>query len=462
METRIKIESPNEKQKLFLQDRHRYVAFGGARGGGKSWAVRTKAVLLAMKYPGIRMLLVRRTYAELMHNHVDVLRRMLQGAAVWNDRHKCLRFPGGSVLDFMYCAKDSDLDRLQGVEYDVIFLDEATQLSEKQMRTITACVRGVNGFPKRVYFTCNPGGQGHGYIKRLFIDRRYEPGENGEDYAFIQSLVQDNTALMKAQPEYIRTLEALPEKLREAWLYGKWDVFQGQFFGEFRDDPAHYRDRRFTHVIEPFAPPAGWQIYRSYDWGYAKPFSCGWWAVDPDGTFYRILELYGCSGTPDEGVRWNNEKQFMEIARIEREHPWLKGRKILGVADPSIWDASRGESTAETAGKYGVYFSPGDNARIPGWMQCRYRLQFDENGYAGMYVFEGCGAFRRTIPTLRFDERVPEDLDTTGEDHAADEWRYLCMARPVKPRPVECTRPLQADPLNQLEPLRRVRRWGES
>ena len=214
METRIRIECPNEKQKRFLRDRHRYVAFGGARGGGKSWAVRTKAVLLAMKYPGIRMLLVRRTYAELMHNHVDVLRRMLQGAAVWNDRHKCLRFPGGSVLDFMYCAKDSDLDRLQGVEYDVIFLDEATQLSEKQMRTITACVRGVNGFPKRVYFTCNPGGQGHGYIKRLFIDRRYEPGENGEDYAFIQSLVQDNTALMKAQPEYLRTLEALPEKLR--------------------------------------------------------------------------------------------------------------------------------------------------------------------------------------------------------------------------------------------------------
>ncbi len=457
---RIQIPAPSEKQRRFLEAREKYVAFGGARGGGKSWAVRTKAVLLALGHPGIRILIVRRTYGELMHNHVELLRKELAGTAVWNGQEKCLKFPGGSVISFMYCAKDGDLDRLQGVEYDVIFLDEATQLSEKQMRTLTACVRGVNDFPKRVYFTCNPGGQGHGYIKRLFIDRRFERGENPEDYVFIQSLVQDNKALMERQPEYIKTLEALPRQLREAWLYGKWDVFQGQFFGEFRDDPAHYRDRKWSHVIEPFAPPAGWQIYRSYDWGYAKPFSCGWWAVDPEGTLYRILELYGCTGEPDEGIRWNNEKQFAEIARIEREHPWLRGRQIQGVADPSIWDGSRGESAAETAAKQGIYFTPGDNARIPGWMQCRYRLRFDENGYAGMYVFQGCEAFRRTIPTLQFDARAPEDLDSTGEDHAADEWRYLCMLRPVAPKEAEAAAPLMADPLDQLEKARRVRRWG--
>ena len=447
---KLDIPRPNEKQLLFLRDGHRYVAFGGARGGGKSWAVRTKAKLLALRWPGIRLLIVRRTVPELMHNHVEILRKELRDIAKWNEKERQLRFRNGSTISFMYCAGDRDLDRLQGVEYDVIFLDEATQLSEKQMRAITACVRGVNGFPKRVYYTCNPGGQGHGYIKRIFIDRRYEPGEDPEDYAFIQSLVTDNTALMRSQPEYVKMLETLPPRLRDAWLYGKWDVFQGQFFSELRDDPEHYKDRRWTHVIEPFHPPEEWSVWRSYDWGYAKPFSCGWWAVDRDGIIYRILELYGCTEEPNTGVRWTSEKQFAEIARLEREHPWLRGRSIQGVADPSIWDASRGESTAEVAGKYGVYFSPGDNARIPGWMQCRARLRFDENGIPGMYVFRGCEAFLRTVPTLQFDRNLPEDLDSAGEDHVADEWRYFCMARPCAAPCTEKTEAVWSDPLDQL------------
>lgn len=229
----IFIEQPNEKQRLFLLDRHKHIAFGGARGGGKSWAVRTKAKLLAFRYAGIRLLIVRRSYPELMNNHINILRNELAGAAVYNDRDKILRFMNGSTVNFMYCDRDGDLDRIQGVEYDVIFIDEATQLSEYQMKSIAACVRGVNPFPKRVYYTCNPGGRGHGYIKRLFVDRRFKDGENPEDYSFIQSLVSDNTALMKAQPDYVKQLEALPPKLKEAWLYGKWDIFDGQFFEDF-------------------------------------------------------------------------------------------------------------------------------------------------------------------------------------------------------------------------------------
>ena len=173
----------------------------------------------------------------------------------------------------MYCARDADLDALQGQEYDVIYLDEATQLSEYQMKAITACCRGVNSFPKRIYYTCNPGGQGHAYIKRIFIERRYLANENPDEYAFIQALVDDNTALMEAQPDYVAQLDALPEKLREAWRFGRWDVFEGQVFGEFVDDPEHYKDRRFSHVIEPFKVPESWRIYRGFDWGYAKPFS---------------------------------------------------------------------------------------------------------------------------------------------------------------------------------------------
>lgn len=433
--SRLYLDPPNEKQKLFLADHHRHVAFGGARGGGKSWAVRDKAKRLCLRFPGIKLLIVRRTYPELINNHINILRPELLGLAKYNKTDKVFTFVNGSTISFGYCATDSDVDRYQGAEYDVIFLDEATQLQEEWIRKITACVRGVNEFPKRIYYTCNPGGVSHGYIKRLFVDRRYEADERPEDYSFIQSLVTDNTALMESQPEYVKTLEALPPKLRQAWLYGDWDIFEGQFFEDFVVEPLMdkciaegltrdemRRQRRWTHVIDPIDLNAGeargWTIVRSYDFGYAKPFSLAWWAVDYAGTIYRALELYGCTKEPNTGVKWTPDEQFKRAAEIEREHPWLKGRKIQdGVADPAIWDTSRGESIAETAGKYGIYFTPGDNNRIPGWMQMHYRFQFDDNGYPRMYIFRNCEAFIRTIPLLIYDERKPEDLDTDGEDH---------------------------------------------
>ena len=371
------LQRPNPRQEEFLRCEKKYIAFGGARGGGKSWAVRTKMKLMALRYAGIRMLLIRRTYQELENNHIRQLRAELHGIAEYRAAARQFLFFNGSVLDFGYCACDSDLDRYQGAEYDVIFIDEATQLREEWLRQFAACLRGVNQFPKRIYYTCNPGGPGHSYIKRLFIDKRYVNGERAEDYAFIPARVTDNQALLKSQPDYLDQLKALPKQLRLAWLEGRWDIFQGQFFPEFTDDPAHYADRRFTHVIEPFDIPREWRIYRSYDFGYAKPFSCAWWAVDFDGVIYRILELYGCTDNPDEGVRWTPERQFRRIREIEDTHPYLKGRDIQGVADPAIWDTSRGESIYETALRHRIYFQKGDNRRIAGWMQMHYRLAFD-------------------------------------------------------------------------------------
>lgn len=439
------------KQTLFLKDKHRHIAYGGARGGGKSWAVRTKAKLLAFRYPGIKILIVRKTYKELQNNHIEQLTAELAGFAKYNRSDKMFRFPNGSTISFGYCANEGDLGQYQGAEYDVVFIDEAGQLQESWIRKINLCVRGTNGFPKRTYYTLNPGGPGHAYFKRVFVDRNFNPDEDPNDYFFIQAKVEDNKALMDTQPDYLRELENLPPTLRAAWKDGRWDVYEGQFFEDFRDVPEHYKDRRWTHVIEPFEIPDGWTICRSYDFGYGKPFSCAWWAVDYDGTIYRIMELYGCTRTPNEGVKWTPDKQFEEIHKTEMQHPWLKGKSIIGVADPAIWDASRGESVADTAARYGVFFTPGDNERIAGWMQCHYRLQFDEDGYPRMYVFNTCRAFIRTIPLLIYDEHKVEDLDTTMEDHVADEWRYFCMSRPIKPIRAVKEQRILFDPLDMMK-----------
>lgn len=393
-------------------------------------------------------MIIRKTFPELTENHIVPFVTMLNcyapnkndRIASYNDSKKTITFPNGSRILFRYCDNEKDAERFQGTEVDILFIDEATHQSEEKMKKLTACVRGVNHFPKRIYMTANPGSEGHAWFKRLFIDKRYKRGENPDDYVFIQSLVTDNKALMEQNPEYVKQLEALPPKLREMWLEGRWDVAEGMFFEEFRDNPDHYGDRQWTHVIEPFEIPDGWKIYRSFDWGYNKPFSCCWWAVDYDGVAYHILELYGCAKTTDgeemanQGLKWPPPKVFAEIHRIESEQRWLKGKKIIGVADPAIWNSETGESISDVATRYQVYFIPGDNKRIPGWMQVHYRLAFDENGYPMMYVFRNCKGFIRTITTLMYDEHKPEDLDTDGEDHVMDACRYFCMSRPIKPR----------------------------
>ena len=382
--------------------------------------------------------------------------------AHYTDSAKEMRFQNGSEILFKYCDTERDLERFMGYETDVIFIDECTNMPEEWIKKLMACVRGVSNCPKRIYMTCNPSGQGMGYIKRIAIDKHYEEGEDPNDYTFIQSLVTDNKALLRSSPDYVKQLEQLPPKLREAWLNGRWDVFEGAFFEEFRTTPdprecaaagitveEGLKQRRWTHVVKSFEPPTGWKYYRSYDYGYGKPFSVGWWAVDYDDTAYRILELYGCDRTPNEGLHWSASRQMDEIQRIEKEHPFLRGRTIRGVADPAIW---KGEiPIIEEADKRGIWFDKGDNSRIAGWEQVHERLKFDENGFAKMYFFENCKAIIRTMPLMMYDKHIDEDLDSDLEDHACDEVRYFCMSRPIKPRLVQEEYRPMIDPLDQYK-----------
>lgn len=267
---------------------------------------------------------------------------------------------------------------------------------------------------------------------------------------YIPATVFDNQKLLENDPNYLASLAAMPEAEREAYLYGDWNTFTGQVFTEWRDDSAHYEDGKWTHVINPFPIPKHWKIYRGFDFGYAKPFSVGWYAVDESGKIYRIKEYYGCTGTPNQGLCIDPIEQARNIRELEENDPQLKGKKIVGIADPSIFDESRGESIAMMMARSPnfIYWNPGDNTRIPGKMQYHYRLAFDKEGDCMFQVFNTCKNFIRTIPNLTYSESKPEDIDTDMEDHIYDECRYVLMEHPITPRKNELVKPPADDPLN--------------
>ena len=253
---------------------------------------------------------------------------------------------------------------------------------------------------------------------------------------------------MDNDPQYVARLASMPEADKRALLYGDWDSFSGQVFVEWRNDPAHYEDRINTHVIQPFRIPESWRIWCGMDWGYARPFSMGWFAVDHDRRLYHIRELYGCDGTPNRGVLWEPTDVALKIKEIEAQDPNLKGREIHRVGDPAIWGSQGGESTGVLFERQRVYFERGDNARLDGKMQVHHRLSFDDNGIPMLYVFATCRHFIRTVPALVYDETNVEDVDTKGEDHAYDMLRYVCMKNPISPRPKAVEKIPAYDPLD--------------
>lgn len=456
---------PQERQAAFLSRWEDEVLYGGAAGGGKSDALVVEATR-QVEIPHYKGLILRKTYPQLTELIEKSLRYYPAAfpAARYNEQKHTWLFPSGARIVFGSLQHDKDKLNYQGKAFDFIAFDELTQFSFDEYIYLKSRNR-PNGPGTRVYMrsTANPGGPGHAWVKERFLSAppmqtvweevvAVHPDGHSEKLrmsrCFVPSTVFDNKILLANDPRYLARLASLPERERRALLYGDWDSYEGQFFQDFRAEPDMRaanaagvdlpreelkRQRRFTHVIEPFPIPADWKLARSFDWGYNRPFSVGWWAVDPDGVLYRILELYGSTGQPNQGLRWPPEKVFREIARMEREHPWLRGRRISGVADPAIWNAETGVSIAETAGRCGVWFEKGDHARIPGWMQLHMRLSFDEKGFPGMYVFSNCKALIRTLPGLQTDPANPEDLDTEGEDHAADETRYFLMSRPLRP-----------------------------
>lgn len=458
------IWTPQPKQKLFMQRPEHEALYGGAAGGGKSDCAIAEA-LRQVHIPHYRGLILRKTYPQLSEL-IDRSREIYLPAfpeAKYNDGKHVWTFPSGAKIYFGSMQHTKDRTNYQGKRYDFIDFDELTHFTWDEYSYLFSRNR-PNGPGTRCYIRAqaNPGGIGHGWVKERFItpappmktiweevEIAFPDGhkeKRKKSRIFVPSTIFDNEILMRNDPEYITRLAQLPDAEKRALLYGDWDSFSGQVFTEWRNNPDEYEMRKNTHVISGFRVPDSWKIYRGFDFGYSKPFSVGWHAVDHDGRLYRIRELYGCTGTPNEGVRWEPAQIARKIKEIEKEDVNLKSKYINGIADPSIFDESRGESVAVMMEREGVYFEKGDNTRIAGKMQLHNRFAFDENGIPMLYVFNTCKHFIRTVPALVYSQTDVEDIDTATEDHIYDEVRYVCMANPINP-PTKPTKPKEYNPL---------------
>ncbi len=409
----VDISTASEKQIQFFKSRKRFVAYGGARGGGKSWAVQKKAIMMGVNYQGIKMLLLRRTYPELQENHINSLRKQLSGYAKYIEVRKAFEFPNGSTLKLGYCANENDTLQYQGQQYDVIFIDEATQFTYKMFSDLTACVRGVNNFPKRIYLTCNPGGVGHEWVKRLFISKKYERDERPEDYEFIAATVFDNKPLLESDPEYVRMLNNLPDDIRAAWRDGNWDMLAGRYFDEFN---------RGVHVVEPFAIPDYWKKYRGIDYGLDCA-ACVWVAIDESGN-YIIYREYA---KPDKKISDAAE----DILNLTDENEVIQ----YTVAPTDLWGRSQesAKTKADLFRESGLDLIKGSNDREAGWLAVKELLDVKEVGegqkYSKVSIFSNCERLIEHLPALQRNPKKPTDCMTEPHEitHLPDALRYFVL-----------------------------------
>ena len=488
---------PQPRQAEFMSRPEPEALYGGAAGGGKSDALVIEA-LRQVHIPHYRALILRKTYPQLsdLVDKSQVYYHRAFPQAQYNATAHVWNFPSEAKIYFGSMQYTKDRTNYQGKAFDFIGFDELTHFEWEEYSYMMSRNRPT-GPGTRVYMraTTNPGGIGHGWVKarfitpappgtRVYLRATTNPGGVGHGWVkarfitpappgtpiveafpvrmpdgtekvlqrarvFIPSSVFDNPALLENDPDYLASLASLPEAEKQALLYGSWDSFSGQVFTEWRNDPAHYQDQRWTHVIAPFPIPKHWKIYRGFDFGFSKPFSVGWYAADEEGRLYRIKELYGCTGRPNEGLRIDPVEQARRIREVEQNDPQLRGRVIQGIADPAIFDESRGESIAAMMerGPNFLHWMPGDHTRLAGKMQFHYRLAFDGEGWPMFQVFDTCRHFLRTIPNLVYDESNVEDIDTRQEDHIYDECRYVLMEHPISPPRRTARPPVGDDPL---------------
>ena len=425
------IFEPNEgPQSDFLASSEREVFYGGARGGGKSYAMLVDPLRYCDR-KNHRALLVRRTMPELrdLINHSQQLYSRAYPGAKWREQEKEWRFPSGARIEFGYAENLTDALRYQGQSYTWIGIDELPQYPTADIYNfLRSSLRSVDPeIPVYMRATGNPGNVGSTWVKEMFVD----PSEANKQFdvsiptpmgvkkisrKFIPAKLQDNPYLMQTD-DYYAMLASLPEVQKKQFLEGDWDAYESSSFPEFN---------RQVHVIEPFDIPRNWMRFRAADWGYSSPACCLWFAVDYDNNLFVYRELYAKRNTADVFARRVLDSEEGEYIRY-------------GVLDSSTW-ARRGDvgpSIAETMIQEGCRWRQSDRSprsRISGKLEVHKRLRIEEDtGYPTMFIFNNCLNLIRTLPMLPVDKNNAEDVDTTADDHAYDALRYGCMSRPTHP-----------------------------
>jgi Terminase large subunit, T4likevirus-type, N-terminal len=440
-------------QRRFVEATEFEVVYGGARGGGKTDGALGDFLYHAAYYGAdARGLYLRRQRTALESTIARGREVFATAGARWVETKSRFQWPNGARLSMGYLDRDRDAERYQGQDFTRIYVDELTQFAHPgSINKLKATLRSARGAHCGLRATCNPGGVGHAWVKARYVD----PGPevpiadawvdplSGETHAlarmFLPARIGDNLALIRRDPTYVaRLAQSGSQALVRAWLEGDWSIIDGAFFDNWS----------LKNVAPPFPIPSDWARIRSLDWGYAAPFSVGWWAIVSDdhplpddtgrilprGAMVRYREWYGATA-PNAGLRQDAEELADGILAREQ------GERIAkAVADPSIFAEDGGPSLAERMRRRGVNFVRADNSRVgklgamSGWDQMRHRIR-GVDGRPMLYVFSTCREFLRTVPVLQHDPHRPEDLDTRGEDHIADETRYACMARRLPPAP---------------------------
>lgn len=424
------------RQRAFIEAQADEVLFGGAAGGGKSYAQLYDALIYAVRYPASKQLVLRRTYPDLERSliveHMKIF-PLKGGFYRYNFSSHTGIFANGSRVEFGYCDSEKDVYQYQGAEYDVIRFDELTHFTEFQYLYLLSRLRGANPYPRSIRSSTNPGGVGHAWVKERFVDigppdqvhRVVDDRGNASTRIFLPSRITDNKPLMRGDPEYLARLERLPERERKALLNGEWDLTDGQYFAEFR------RDR---HVYRPgeVELPAHWRRFVALDYG-TDMLAAYWIALSPSHRAYVYREVYegrdNGKGADGRGHIASAAARRVREATPEDEqiYSWL--------APPDLWNRHQdtGRSTAEYFADEGVLLTPTSNARVHGWRAVHEWLADitleDGSSAPALQISEACPNLIRCLPALQYDTHNPEDTakDPHEITHAPDALRAFCV-----------------------------------
>ncbi len=436
---------PFPKQREFLTSArtHKYTLFGGAAGPGKSYILRWWLIIQLLRWfvelrlRNVRVGLFCEDYPSLEDRHISRIKTEFPSwLGTYNEQHHDFTLDpcyGGGVMSFRNLDK---AEKYQSVEFAAIAVDELTQNDRTVFDLLRSRLRwpGIEFSPFAA--ATNPGGRGHAWVKKLWVDRDFsgddavlDPGQ----FIYIPAKAEDNPALPAS---YHQTLDSLPESLRKAYRDGDWNIFVGQFFTEWRAD---------LHVCKPFEVPATWLNHKiSVDWGYGAPWSAHFWVRDEDAWTQQRIQRWYCYHELYEKMMKDHEQARMirSVINIVDKHQKERGGQPIrwsGVGDPAMWSKKPGYNTSVAdvylGHPYRVPIHPANNERVLGWQRVRQFLDVQEDGKPAIIYWNTCHNAIRTIPAQVYDKLDPEDLDTEAEDHAADDLRYFVMSLgPIEPR----------------------------